>query len=142
MAETTNIHDLLASGQPYVGVPFGVSMRPMLDSKRDVIVVVPKQERLKKNDVGLFTRGDKYVLHRVVKVLPNGYIFWGDNCISPDGFIDEERVIGKLDGVTRKGKLLNLHGRKYNAYIFATNVIRCPKSITKRLIISIKRAVE
>ena len=49
----------------------GYSMYPLLRDRRDNIVVRPCNGRLKKYDVPLYKRGDEYVLHRIIKVLPD-----------------------------------------------------------------------
>ena len=80
----------------------GVSMRPMIISGRDVIVVEKKTQRLKPLDVALYVRKDKdYVLHRVLKVTEKGYIIRGDNCYY-DEKVKEEDVIGVLTQYFKK----------------------------------------
>ena len=62
----------------YVSTSVGFSMKPMLRSRRDTVVIVPKTGRLKKYDVPLYAVGEKLILHRVVRVLPDGYNIRGD----------------------------------------------------------------
>ena len=59
----------------------GISMNPMLRNRRDTILIAPVAGRLKKYDVPLYRRGDDYVLHRIVQVLPDSYVICGDNCM-------------------------------------------------------------
>ena len=51
----------------------GVSMLPLLREGRDVMIIERPNGRLKKYDVPLYRRGDDYVLHRIIKVKPDGY---------------------------------------------------------------------
>ncbi len=111
----TNITELLEKDGVYVSTTSGVSMYPLLRNRRDTIVVVRPSERLKKYDVALFLRGEKYVLHRVIKVLEDGYLIRGDNCIAPE-HVKDSQVIGVLSEICRGGKQLDLNGKGYKAY--------------------------
>ena len=100
-AEKLKIEDVLATQGVYVGPTVGVSMLPMLKSRRDTIVVHPKTERLKPLDVALYKRGDAYVLHRVIEPIDGGYLIRGDNTYS-DEYIREDAVFGVLVEFYRK----------------------------------------
>lgn len=63
----------------FVSTTSGVSMFPMLRDRKDTVVIYPVNGCLKKYDVLLYKRENNYVLHRVVKVLENGYLIRGDN---------------------------------------------------------------
>ncbi len=39
-----------------------------------------------------------YVLHRIVKIMSEGYIICGDNCINLETDVTDEQIIGKLEG--------------------------------------------
>ena len=57
----------------------GVSMEPMLRQNRDLVTIEVPVSRLKKYDVALYKRGDRYVLHRVIGVKEGFYLIRGDN---------------------------------------------------------------
>ncbi len=83
----------------------GVSMMPMLRQGKDTFTVVKKtQARCKKYDVVLYRRNDQYVLHRVVKVLPQGYVILGDNCLYKERDIREEAILGVMESFNRGKK--------------------------------------
>ncbi len=111
----SNIEKILSDDGVYVSTTSGVSMYPLLRDRRDTITVTPCAERLKKYDVALYRRGDRYVLHRVIKVLPDSYIIRGDNCILLEHVRDEE-ILGKLTGIYRAEKMVNMQGAKYTLY--------------------------
>ena len=116
-SESINIKDYLEKDGKYVGVTLGVSMRPMIVSGRDVVVIEKKKERLKPYDVALYTRGEKdYVLHRVLTVTETGYIIRGDNCYS-DEIVPEESVIGVLTQYFKKEKPIMMDDRRYLKYV-------------------------
>lgn len=112
-----DIKTLLQTEGRYVGTTSGVSMRPMIISGRDVIVVEKKTQRLKPLDVALYVRKDKdYVLHRVLKVTEKGYIIRGDNCYY-DEKVKEEDVIGVLTQYFKKEKPIMMDDKKYLRYV-------------------------
>ena len=115
MREKLKIEEVIQREGKYVGPTVGVSMLPMLRQRRDTIVVCAKTEKLKPLDVALYHRGDAYVLHRVLRQTPTGYIIRGDNCYS-DEYILEEQVIGVLTEFYRKDKHYNCTDEKYLHY--------------------------
>lgn len=90
-----------------MGPPVGVSMWPMLRNRHDVMMVVPAEGELRRYDVALYRRGEKYVLHRVVghygKGSEKGYVICGDNCVMLE-YIPREDVLGVLRGFYRDGR--------------------------------------
>lgn len=113
----TNIKELLDGGGKYVGMTSGVSMLPMIESGKDVVVIEKKTERLKPLDVALYMRNGKdYVLHRVLKVTDDGYIIRGDNCYS-DEIVKEDEVIGVLTQYFKGEKPIMMDDKKYLRYV-------------------------
>ena len=83
---------------------------------------------VKKFDVVLYRRPpESYVLHRIVKVRPDGYVLLGDNCLNKEYGITEDAIIGIMTGYVRKGKehSTNEVGYKlYSRFIVLTFPIR------------------
>ncbi len=109
------IEEFLASEGRYLSTTRGISMRPMLKSGRDVIVVEPKKGRLNPLDVALYKRDSAYVLHRVIAVKPNGYLIRGDNTYE-DEIVPESAVIGVLTEYFSKGKAVSVTQKRYINY--------------------------
>ena len=93
----------------------GTSMLPMLRSDRDMVVFVPVKERLKKYDIALYMRGNKYIAHRVIKVQESGYLIRGDNTYAMEN-VSEEDVIGVLTHFVRNGKQYHVYHKGYRMY--------------------------
>ena len=100
----------------------GTSMMPLLRAARDIMVIEScKPSEVKKLDAVLFVRfwqGKKqYVLHRVLKVHPDG-TFWivGDHCVSGDT-VSGEQILGKLTAVVRDQKTIKVTDWKYLCYV-------------------------
>lgn len=118
--EPRKIEDVLASEGFYMGPPVGVSMWPMLRNRHDVMMVVPAERELRRYDVALYRRGEKYVLHRVVghygKGSEKGYVICGDNCVMLE-YIPREDVLGVLRGFYRDGRHIDCEtSRGYHLY--------------------------
>ncbi len=103
LATNTKIEEVLEEQGFFMCSTVGYSMFPMLRDRRDIVVVEPVEERLKKNDIALYKRGDGYILHRVIKVLPDEYIIRGDNCYYKE-HVTDDMIIGKLTGFYRNPK--------------------------------------
>ena len=116
MIDVSTIEKTLLDEGVFVSTTSGVSMYPMLRDRRDTIIVTKCESRLKKYDVALYKRGDSYVLHRVIKVLPDSYIIRGDNCIAKEYGITDAHVLGKLTGFMRGEKEVNMNGALYKLY--------------------------
>ncbi|MBO5076306.1 MAG: hypothetical protein J5584_01755 [Clostridia bacterium] len=117
-AESRSIEEYLAENGSLTYSNVGVSMMPMLKQGRDLFTVRKKgAERARKYDVVLFKRPpDKYVLHRVVKVRPEGYDILGDNCAARERNVPEERVLGVLTSFVRKGREHSVEEKGYKLY--------------------------
>ena len=111
----SNIQKILSDDGVFVSTTSGVSMYPLLRHRRDTIIITPTTKRLKKYDVPLYRRGNEYVLHRIIKVLPDSYIIRGDNCILLEHVMDDE-ILGELTGIYRKEKKVNMNGCGYKLY--------------------------
>ena len=74
--------------------------------------------RLKENDVSLYRRGEDYVLHRVVRVLPDSYEMRGDNCLRREQGITDGEILGVLTGFYRKGgRYCSVKDPRYRLYV-------------------------
>ncbi len=109
---------LLKETGHYLSVPKGKSMFPMLKSKENVVDVVPLQEPLKKYDVALYFRPSdgKYVLHRILRIMDEEYIFYGDNCWEAE-HVKPEQVVGVASSFLWKGKWVSPKNGWYRAYV-------------------------
>lgn len=88
------IEQVLEKQGLYVCTTSGVSMRPLFRHRQDTVIIRPVTGRLKKYDLPLYRRGKEYVLHRVVKVLPDSYVICGDNCESLEHGITDDQILG------------------------------------------------
>ena len=100
----------------------GRSMEPMLRQNRDLVVVRPPVSRLRKYDVAFYKRGEKHLLHRVVKVEKDCYLIRGDNTHALE-VVPDDAVIGVLTSFQRKGKSRDVTNRGYRLYARVWNAV-------------------
>ena len=127
------IEDVIAAEGMFVSTSVGTSMLPLIRDRRDTIIVVPPSGRLRKYDVALYRRGDRYILHRVVDVLPEGYVICGDNCLAREYDITDANVIGVLTGLYRGDRQVDLGGIGYRTYARAWVLLYPARALWKRV---------
>lgn len=115
MNDEKKIEQVLSKNGRCVITTSGVSMFPMLRDHRDLVCILPINVKPKKYDVVLFRRGDAYVLHRVVKVLPDRYLIRGDN-LTVNEEVTDEQIIGTLSSFVRNGKSHSVNEVRYKIY--------------------------
>ena len=112
------IEDVLEREGMYVATIEGISMYPMLRKRRDTVVIKKYEGRLKKFDVPLYKVGDRYILHRIIKVLPDSYVIRGDNLEQKEYGNSEKNILGVLATFYRDEKEINMNGFAYKAYVY------------------------
>ena len=100
----------------------GTSMMPLLRQDRDLFTVVRKsRDRCRKYDIVLYKDKDEYILHRIIKVVPDGYIIRGDNTYRKE-FRSDNQILGVVTGVIRDGKEISVTDPGYRLYSVLRNV--------------------
>lgn len=101
----------------------GSSMLPLIREGRDLLIIEKPRGRLKKYDIPLYRSGGRYVLHRVIKVTPEGYVIRGDNCYTSEHGVTDADVVGVLTALVRGGKELIMSRPRYRLYARLWTVI-------------------
>ena len=130
MTEVGNldINDGLIEGElkahgSYASVTRGPSMYPLFKTGRDMVIILPKPDEIKKYDVILYTgRKNKYTLHRVIAKRGDTLVVRGDNTYKKE-YIPESDVIGILSEYNRKGKHGSVCSRAFRTYSVIWNFI-------------------
>ena len=94
------------------------SMAPMLTSGWDVFTIERKgEERFRKYDVIFYARPNgMYVLRRIVKVLPDGYVTLADSGLHKEYGVKDETVLGKMTSYLHDGKEHAVTEPRYRLY--------------------------
>lgn len=98
----------------------GASMRPLLRTHKDMVVISKPQHPLKVGDVPLYKKAgvNKLILHRIIGIRTDGtYIIRGDNTYHKE-YIPQDDVIGVMTAVYRGGKYIDCASSKaYKIYV-------------------------
>ena len=88
----------------------GTSMLPLLREHRDILEIRPLMRKPRKYDVVFYKKGEKYILHRVLKVLPDGkgYLIAGDHNIFIERDVTDDMILGRMTRIIRNGKEINV----------------------------------
>ena len=131
------IEDIIEKEGYYISTSVGNSMLPFLRERKDTIVI-QKRKQYKKFDVVLYKRKGNYVLHRIIKVLPETFHIRGDNCYY-DEYIPHEDIIGVLTKCYRGEKKVKLNSIFYKLYV-CIRVYSYPiRSVFNKIKIKIKQ---
>ena len=110
------IEDIIEKEGYYISTSVGNSMLPFLRERKDTIVI-QKRKQYKKFDVVLYKRKGNYVLHRIIKVLPETFHIRGDNCYY-DEYVKHNEIIGVMVECYRGEKKVKLDSLAYKIYVY------------------------
>lgn len=82
----------------------GFSMVPLIRQDKDLTIIKKITGDLHKYDIILYRRGQKLILHRIVKIKNGKYIIAGDNCANKEYDITDKNIIGILSSIERNAK--------------------------------------
>ena len=141
---TKTIAEFLEENGKLTYTNVGVSMMPLLRQGKDLFTIEKNNgQRYKKGDVVLFARGSsRYVLHRIIKVLPDEYVILGDNCVSCERGIKDSDIHGKMISFVRNGKEHSVTEKRYRAYTALVLFFNPVRVFFKRLWIKFKHLVK
>lgn len=99
------LRDLVNEGKECRLLISGSSMSPFLVHERDSIVFSKPDRELRRGDMVFYQRDNgQYVMHRILKVKPEGLYIIGDAQTEVEGPVKPEQVFALVTKVNRKGK--------------------------------------
>lgn len=117
----------------------GYSMLPLLRQKRDIIEIRKKgSDRCKKYDVVLYKRGEVYILHRILKVLPESYVIAGDHNTFLETDVTDNMILGVMSQVIRDGRIITMDNIWYKTYVH----LWCDAYPLRRLLLRLKSKIQ
>lgn len=132
------IRETLDMGKTFKIFPNGGSMLPLIVQGRDSVYIKKPEGRLNKYDIAFFKRDSgEFILHRVIKVKKDSYVFCGDNQWIVEKGIKDSNIIGVVCKLECGGKTFLSDDIEYMEYVkkrVGTRVIRNWKKIVKRAI--------
>ena len=141
---TKTIAEFLEENGKLTYTNVGVSMLPLLRQGKDLFTIEKNNgQRYKRGDVVLFARGSsKYVLHRIIKVLPDEYVILGDNCVSCEKGIKDSDIHGKMISFVRNGKEHSVTEKRYRVYTALVLFFNPVRVFLKKIWIKTKRLIK
>lgn len=106
----------------------GTSMWPFFKDGKTTVTLT-KPQTIKRFEVYLFAYQDKYIIHRLIKIKNERYIFQGDGLISKE-VVDKGAIIGLVSAYETK-KRIDTHSKLYKLRVF---LYRC---LPRRLVIKV-----
>ena len=121
----------------------GVSMLPLLRQGKDTVFIAKGLP--KKGEVALYEGADGRVcvLHRVIKIKGDIYIFRGDNCVAKE-YVPKVKILGVLKRIWRNSKEIEVNSsfgyKCYSLFWKLTAFIRIPfKKVKGKIARTIKK---
>ncbi len=104
----TTIAQELASGNAVTYFTVGVSMRPLLTSRRTHVQIAPLTQPVQKGDILLYRRQNgALVLHRCIRQDGEYYYMRGDNTYGLEP-IAKHQALGVVTHIYRRGRLFGV----------------------------------
>lgn len=101
------LRELIEEGHQVSLLISGSSMSPFLIHHRDTIYFKKPDRELRVGDMVFYRRGNgKYVMHRILRIRPEGFYMIGDAQWEIEGPLQREQIFGLITAVERKGKLI------------------------------------
>ena len=113
----------------------GTSMMPMLRPEKDLFTIQKKQDnqQFKVDDIILFKRNGKYILHRIISTNNGIYKTMGDNCLYPEDNIIQDEILGYLVSFQRKKRRYSVTDSRYLLYVKCLKLSRLTKPLKRKL---------
>lgn len=117
------IQEVLNHGGEFRLYPKGRSMLPLIRQEKDSVVLKKRIDQpnvpLKRKEIAFYRRDSgQFVLHRVMRIERDGtYTMCGDNQLYLEKNIRADQVIGYVDGIYKKDRLLSLTSLRYRLYV-------------------------
>lgn len=121
--KTYDINDALEQLKTQDSAAFftsGASMRPLLRTHKDIVIISRVDRPLRVGEVPLYKRNGvkKLILHRIIDIKPDGtYIIRGDNTYQNE-YVPHSDVVGVMTALYRGGKYIDCNtSKRYKLYV-------------------------
>lgn len=99
------LRELVEQGREVSLIISGSSMSPFLIHERDVICFKKPDRELRRGDMVFYQRdSEQFVMHRILKVKPEGFYIIGDAQTEIEGPVRREQIFALITKVKRKDK--------------------------------------
>lgn len=117
------LEEALATDGVWASNTSGASMRPLLRHHKDMVVIRPVSQEVRRYDVLLYRKPNgSYTLHRVIGIRADEYLIRGDNTYFVE-HVPKDKVIGILTEINRGGRTIYVTDTSYKVYSRIWNFI-------------------
>lgn len=101
-------------------------MKPIIRAEKDIVTLAKTNGKLKKGDVVLYkaASSEDYMLRRIAYVNGNAYVACGDDELTNDYNIGEDRIIGVMQSYDRNGRTHKTSDLSYKIYVMFLPIIK------------------
>ncbi|MDY4515058.1 MAG: S24/S26 family peptidase [Hominisplanchenecus sp.] len=108
------IRKTLEKGGTFKFYPRGTSMEPTIHAGRDMVVLSPLPDCLRKYQIVLYKRTNgAFVLHRIIKVKGSCCTMRGDNQFVSEPGIQKEQMIGMVTQIICNGDVIPVNDTRH-----------------------------
>jgi SAM-dependent methyltransferase len=104
------VKEVLAKQGVYEFAASGYSMCPFIKSQDSISLSAVKEEILEPGVIAGFVnpQGGQFTVHRIIAVKNGKFLFKGDNCFKPDGWVLDENILGYVCQIKRGLKIISI----------------------------------
>ena len=117
--------EILQSNESAAFLTSGASMRPLLRTHKDIVIISRANHPLSIGEVPLYSKKgvSKLILHRIIDIAPDGrYIILGDNTYRKE-YVPQDDVLGVMTAIYRGGKYIDCAKSKmYKFYVWSVKI--------------------
>lgn len=118
--DINSVEEALKTQKTAAFLTSGASMRPLLRTHKDIVVIEKPNRPLAVGDVPLYKKSgvDKLILHRIIAINNDGsYVIRGDNTYCKEHVLPSD-VVGVMTALYRGGKYIDCDKSiKYKIYV-------------------------
>ena len=118
------VEEALKSQDTAAFLTSGASMRPLLRTHKDIVVISRASHPMAVGEVPLYKKKgvEKLILHRIIGVTDDGtYIIRGDNTYHKE-YVPQSDVVGVMSAIYRGGKYIDCAtSKRYKRYVKINN---------------------
>lgn len=116
--------ELIDQHKGFIYAPIGTSMLPLIREGKDTVKLVAIDRPLKKNDVVLYQRGNKFILHRIVSVKKDVFDIVGDHQYLIEKDVPRSSIIAIMEGVYREERYQSCSSFRMKCYVIKCTIVR------------------
>jgi hypothetical protein len=114
----------------------GTSMKPFLNSEKDLIEIAPITKGIKVNDICMFKTLNGFTVHRLINIVNDNFFFNGDSQTTLEGPIKKDDIIGVVKKIRKKSFSFGINNP---IYIVLSNFWRITLPLRPKIINLYKR---